>query len=286
MIGGVMADLDTYDMRPITVGDICLRLQIDPKDKAVLFFKLFKSYHEFMDDSFLASVELEIKATLKEGIHNGVDWIPDFRIDGDLLGIDLPGIQAQINFKRGLGSISIHSKYPELALEIILRQITAILAVRLGGLLVHGVGVTSKDKGFLFIGPSGAGKTTIARLSKNGIVLNDDLIYLAKNQNTWYMHSTPFSHPDQVRPRNTSHPLNKILRIVQDRSVYLAPMTPGQALGELISNIPVTPIIGEFINEIFSIGSDLTRFVPFHYLHFLPDQSFWDVLEGYSVTNI
>jgi hypothetical protein len=60
--------------------------------------------------------------------------------------------------------------------ENFLRVISAYAAVRMGGLLLHSAGVVVNEQAYLFLGRSGAGKTTMARkaLTAGAEILSDD----------------------------------------------------------------------------------------------------------------
>jgi len=61
------------------------------------------------------------------------------------------------------------------------------------GFLIHASGINDQNKGYIFTGVSGAGKTTMSRLwSNNGAtVINDDRLWIQKIENEWKMFSTP-----------------------------------------------------------------------------------------------
>ena len=64
------------------------------------------------------------------------------------------------------------------------------------GLEIHGCGVVDADgAGYLFVGQSGAGKSTIARLWLNeagAIVLSDDRVIVRRHDGAFWMHGTPW----------------------------------------------------------------------------------------------
>jgi hypothetical protein len=63
------------------------------------------------------------------------------------------------------------------------------------GLILHACGVVHADKGLLFVGDSGAGKSTMASLwaGEKGVeVLSDDRTIVRKRGNEFWMHGTPW----------------------------------------------------------------------------------------------
>src|SRR5262249_29799700 len=61
------------------------------------------------------------------------------------------------------------------SLHAFLRVANALLLAEIDGLLLHASSVLRRGRAFLFPGPSGAGKTTIARLAAGGGVLSDEV---------------------------------------------------------------------------------------------------------------
>jgi len=68
--------------------------------------------------------------------------------------------------------------------------------------------------------------------------------------------------------------------VVQDIEVYLEPMGSGQALAELVSNIPVIPDDPSRGEILLQRGKRFLDSVPAQRLHFLPDDSFWKVIQA------
>ncbi len=71
-----------------------------------------------------------------------------------------------------------------------------LLAQHTGGLLIHASGVNDNNRGLLFTGVSGIGKSTMAGLwQKAGArVINDDRLWLHKVDGVWHIFNTPMMH--------------------------------------------------------------------------------------------
>jgi hypothetical protein len=70
-----------------------------------------------------------------------------------------------------------------------------------------------------------------------------------------------------------------LLRLVQDRQVYLEAIGGGEALAELLAGIPMIPADPARSAEIVRRCACLLASTPVYRLHFLPDASFWDVID-------
>src|SRR5205823_10646703 len=80
----------------------------------------------------------------------------------------------------------------ELTLDSLLRVVLSLVLPRQGGLLVHAAGLARDGRGYLFPGVSGAGKTTVARLSPDATLLSDELSIVTACTESPYLHGTPF----------------------------------------------------------------------------------------------
>jgi hypothetical protein len=194
------------------------------------------------------------------------------------------GYTGRIDVKDNRGQLNLSSKQPVEDIDYFIRVVCALLAFENRGVMFHAAGVIREGRAFLFFGHSGAGKTTVARLSAGGLILNDDLVVLlprggsAEPKNSWIAHATPFWNPTQVKPSSESAAVAGLFRLVQDREVFLEPMGKGQALAEFLSNIPVIPDDPQRNITLIDRSLRLLDDVPAFRLHFLPDDSFWKII--------
>ena len=82
------------------------------------------------------------------------------------------------------------------------------------GLVLHASAVSVDGRAFLFVAPSGAGKSTHARLwceqfGPRAVTLNDDKPLLRRQGGTWRVYGTPWSGPHGVNA-NASAPLHAL----------------------------------------------------------------------------
>jgi len=165
-------------------------------------------------------------------------------------------------------------------LDYYVRVACAVLAFQAGGLLFHAAGIVRGGLGYVFFGYSGSGKTTVSRLSPHDVVLNDDLVLLMPADRGWTVQSTPFWNPSQVRPAGAlAAPLAGLFHLVQDKQVYLETLYAAQAVAEVIASVPVIAADPSRTSQLLERGRRLIHAAPVYNLHFLPDPSFWPVVE-------
>jgi hypothetical protein len=241
---------------------------------------------KYLDFLKVIDPQLSIQVRLASARLDNFASLPGMNITLDQMEFNNPGLQGRINFNTGYGHLVVFSSNPEVTIDYVLRNIIAILAVRNGGLMLHGAGVIHRGAGCLFFGPSGSGKTTVAAHKLNqDILLNDDLVLVMKANDQWNLHSTPFTHPGQQHPTYASGPLFGLFRLVQDRQVFLEDVSRGQALAELVGSLPVLAAIPSMTGLLLARVEEMIDTVPIFRLHFLPDHSFWKVVGPVILTN-
>jgi hypothetical protein len=163
-------------------------------------------------------------------------------------------------------------------IEVFIRVVTAIRIFNQGGLLVHAAGVERKKLGYLFTGHSGAGKTTICRVSTDCRILNDDMVLLTPDGNGWLMSATPFWNPTQVLPGTGSVPLCMILQLKQAREHSVQHISHSLAIADLMTHIPVISQTPLYTPVLLQRCSEIVTKTVVRELHFLPDSGFWKLL--------
>jgi hypothetical protein len=89
------------------------------------------------------------------------------------------------------------------------------LLARGRGLMVHACGVDDSGSGYLFVGASGAGKTTLARLwGERARLLNDDRIVIRRSGDSFWIYGTPW-HGDLADVSARGVPLRRVFLLRQ-----------------------------------------------------------------------
>lgn len=91
------------------------------------------------------------------------------------------------------------SDNPAWSLPILMQHLGQLLLVNIladeGGIMAHGLGVDDEGTGVAFLGPSGTGKSTLARfyLDQEGVnVLSDEHIIIRKEGGEFFLYGTPW----------------------------------------------------------------------------------------------
>jgi hypothetical protein len=162
-----------------------------------------------------------------------------------------------------------------------------------GGLYLHSSAVlhSSTDKGFLFLGASGEGKTTVTQLSVEAghTALGDDLnLVIQDKTNVYKLAATPSIVPT-ISSYSMLHPyLQGIFKLVKDDHDDLIPLSPRDlsiVMFESLKQIPKAALLpDQTLQQAFQTISSVSSCVPGFELHFKKRPDFWKLIdEQFSV---
>ncbi len=179
------------------------------------------------------------------------------------------------------GRIALNRRYfsdarPVYPLDYPLYELLTVhLLARGRGAEVHACGmVDSRGFGHLFLGQSGAGKTTLARLfgRVGGVkVLSDDRVILRRLDGRLWMYGTPW-HGEAEAACPDRAPLTRIYFLRHGHRNALIPQQPAQAVGQLVACSFPLFYSPEALAFTLSFFEGVVQSTPCDELHFLPDE--------------
>lgn len=127
-------------------------------------------------------------------------------------------VTADREFRHIRAAIRWEARYAEQMLSSLLRIVFSQAVLREEGIGIHASAVTHKGKAYLFLGKSGTGKSTHARLWLQHIpgteLINDDNPAIRIKEGTAYAYGTPWSGKTPCY-RNVCYPIGGIARLRQ-----------------------------------------------------------------------
>jgi hypothetical protein len=147
---------------------------------------------------------------------------------------------------------------------------------RVGGIELHGCGIVDSELGgFLFLGHSGAGKSTMMRLwrsLRNVTVLSDDRIILRERDGEIWMYGTPWHGEPGLDDQGKSR-INKIFVLEHGPINELSRLSAPDAVGELFARSFVPFYDRDYLAAPLKFLQELTESLPCFRYRFVPDAS-------------
>jgi hypothetical protein len=168
--------------------------------------------------------------------------------------------------------------------EQILYQVfqTAVRRLDHDACLVHSAGVVCGDRGFLFVGPSEAGKSTVASLSADHAVVNDEMNLVAFTGSGPRLLASPFNGFHRDKQAATA-PLAAVILLAKGAEHRLDTIGSGQAAAAIAAQI--APPVGLLdlpapatTEAMLETALRLVEAVPARRLTFRKDAGFWPVI--------
>lgn len=150
------------------------------------------------------------------------------------------------------------------------------------GILVHACGVDDNGEGLVFLGSSGAGKSTVARLLQNepGIrVFNDDKIIVREIDNIFYAYGTPW-HGDVKAVHSGRARMRKLFFIEHSNGNYVKSLSPMDAAARMFVRCFPSFWDREGMDSTLLLIDRIVNNVQCYELGFVPDKSLIRFVRG------
>jgi hypothetical protein len=167
----------------------------------------------------------------------------------------------------------------ELTLDSLLRVALTLVLLPARGLLVHAASLARDGRGYLFPGVSGAGKTTLARLTPDATLLSDELSIVTIGSDGPALYGTPFWGELARAGEAATAPLVGIYFPRQASHHALMPIAERAAISRLLPTVMTFAREPDVVARVFDLAADLVGRVPCFVLDFRRDPDFWEAIE-------
>jgi hypothetical protein len=146
-----------------------------------------------------------------------------------------------------------------------------------GGGALHASAVARRDSGYLFVGSSSAGKSTVAALSQQaqGTVIHEDQALLSLRSGQYVLsqldgHATPA--------------LRAVFLLKKGNANHVMPLAPRAVCAGLAKSVLEYAVgqdhFGSWVRQAFHNMAEVARDVPGYVLEFRKSPDFWDVIDA------
>ncbi len=181
-----------------------------------------------------------------------------------------------------LKKVSVRMWNSQYCFDSFLRILLTLILTDDNGLLLHAAAVSDGKRGCIFFGPSGSGKTTVARLSAGRTILTDELALIRSHDGGYRVFGTPFWGEFTPGRSNSHADLSNLYALKKAGTNKLVPVDRVRAVAELYRCVLFFSSEANLLSQILDTCVSLVDSVPVHEIHFLPDPSFWQVVNGQS----
>ena len=264
----------------INIADFVVSLRTPDAEVAE---RIQRDYHDFIVSAESPHLRLNLNLvppTLNIQPKPGEIWVIQTTFADQHLTYQSYLEQGEIDFAAGHGTLNLA---PQVSVENFLRVAYAWLCVQNDALLLHAAGLIRAGQGYVFFGPSGAGKTTTSEIAaQSAAILSDDLVIVRFRHGQPYLYGVPFKGLlAEVLRANQSAPLKAMFRLQQSNKHYLEPLPRPLAVAELTASAPFIVRDSGLGSQLITLCERLTRSVPVQQLHFKRDDGFWEIIDGY-----
>ncbi len=281
----------------VQLGDFCCRIVCNDKEVADSLAKLYGDFPSTQKPD----ITLKLEIVKKMGSTEFEAALPEVKFfhDGDYFKTSCSIVVGKRNLDAGNVAMEVekHIFNQDSGRSYVNHAICSLYytACKLGhngnppAFMVHSCGIIRHDRVLLFSGPSGIGKSTIARLcgEEHGQVINDEAVLVHRPQqgnNTLMVQGIPIigELPHRL---NVTAPLRAVLLLRQGKRTSISRLRRMEAYVRFMRQIACPAFIGQMdkraiYSMIVDFSNEVTQTVPFYEFEFTLDRTaLWEVVE-------
>ena len=143
-----------------------------------------------------------------------------------------------------------------------------------GGILMHSCGVVWRKHAYLFLGSSGAGKTTVAGLSRGRTVISDEYTCVRADGASPRLYGTPWRGGV-----NLSGKLRGVFLLEKGNDLEFSPLSQAQAVAAFHTGLCTYPPGQRLREQVLDDALRMAERVPCYRMRFSLDSPIWEGIE-------
>jgi len=203
----------------------------------------------------------------------------------DRFFIQRPDLEGEIDVSGRVARVT--NRAAVYSFDSFLRILYSLILVQEGGFLLHAASVVKHGRGYIFMGRSGAGKSTIAGYSTQYEVLSDEISLIKKVGDQYLLYSTPFWGEQEIKGGNFYSPIHGIYQL-KASPIYQLKASPEteirklqtkESLCRLMENILYFARVPFLTRQVFQNCLDFIYKTNLYELTFQKNNHFWEIIE-------
>ncbi|WP_409344367.1 hypothetical protein [Paenibacillus sp. MBLB4367] len=167
--------------------------------------------------------------------------------------------------------------YNELSLKHAFMNFYSAFIVHSGwGLMIHSSCVVEDDKAYLFAGQSGAGKSTVAKLSAPRPLLSDEASLVKITPDGIFVYNSPFRSELMTINEGRVCRLGGIHLLIQSDQVERTPIRSSEGIMHLMDKVFYWGHDAKETGKVLGMLREMVLGVPVYELHFQKNNTFWE----------
>jgi len=201
--------------------------------------------------SLQLTIREDITKIPNKGYKAGSDY-EDISFENNIFTFSSPLCTGTFTVTDGKGEVSIPPVLEKnmLPLKATLISIFGYYLLQEQKLLLHACGIENNNKGYLFLGAPGAGKSTLAKKHPSKELLGDECVGIKKEQETIKLFSTPF--PGDISPitkKETS--LQELFVLEKNKPLGKLPLSKKEVFYSLLEHNLLFMVLDKRSPELF-----------------------------------
>ncbi len=240
-------------------------------------------YGNFIVSGLNPSLKIEVEITPRHNVRTFPPGERKHQITSDPIKrkylIRWEGLTGEFDLTRREGAMSC-SPDSDNEFNSFLRFVYSFILIKEPGFLLHACSLIRNGKGYVFPGKSGSGKTTIAQLSHDAVLLSDEISLVKWAKDTSSIFGTPFMGDLGTQGENTSAPIHGIYFPVKNKINKLCKLSPREGLKRLLPNVVFFAKHDAFSKKLFDLSAGVVMKTRSYELRFTPDHSLWSYIDA------